>query len=260
MDGTSEQQLLPAALSKELGEDWNRQVRQWAEELADREDFSLQATPIKPARLCRQAFIASITEQVSFERWGGIPLRGFLLIDQEIDRVAPSKEAAELVRAQMRQGQQKFLEQVEGERPPLIGKHPPPLEEVMGFTPKTMELLYELVTRLLAEKRLKAYGDLILFLAQINPYVACYQVGCGIFYEMGEELEEACFYYRQARELNPGNPHGYLYGAYCALKLQKKAEAEQLLEELQLICGNEGDRELEQLQQQGLQLLSELTA
>jgi tetratricopeptide (TPR) repeat protein len=218
------EQLLHEA---ELG--WNQNLEQLAAELADHQDFTLEVTPLRPLALCRKKYMDSLINSYDFKSLGGVLLRAYLLIDKEIGKVIERDEEIQKIREELAQGWQKLQEKPESNPESETVET---LQQIMGLSGKTLEQLYDLAEKLLEKNEWQDYGDLVLFLACINPHAAAYRVACGIFYEKMGNLEEALAYYEQARQLEPNSPYAYLYGAECYFHMDNKIQARWLCEQL----------------------------
>lgn len=209
---------------EEERQQWNQQMRRWVEQQLDDSRLAHLVTPVKSLESCRAEWIEATLQKLDFDHWGAIPLRALLLIEREVARVLPSEREARELWSELAVAAEQL------DRPFTCNERP--LQEQLSISSRTMGRLYALAVLLLQEERIAPFGDLILFLAYLNPEVACYRVGCGLFYAKQGEFQEALSYYREARELAPGDPYSYLYGAQCWLKLGDKEMAREWLEQL----------------------------
>lgn len=235
----------------EEAKQWNQQIKEWSEQEAKQIDFTPQATQLKPLEACRREWIISLCRSASYDQLGAIPLRACKLIQGHIEEVCESKEEAELICKALQEGVEKvavFIDEEGGDK-----LFEGAIADIMGLNSEVLDKFYQLALKLYEDKKEREFGDLSLFLLQLNPFVASYHNAVGLYHQMLSDWVEAAFHFEQARQLNPNNPYGYLNGMQAALALNQKGQALSLLDELNAI---EGGAELAAIKEQAKRLVS----
>ncbi len=117
------------------------------------------------------------------------------------------------------------------------------LQEIIGYTPETMEKFYQVAYKLFQHQQYQEAGDAFIFLTTLNPYVYNYWLGLGMCEQLSHKYDGALIAYATAILINVENPVPHFHSAACYKELGDLGNALASLELAIMYAGKRPEHE-----------------
>ncbi len=99
------------------------------------------------------------------------------------------------------------------------------LQEIIGYTPETMEKFYQIAYKLFQHQQYQEAGDAFIFLTTLNPYVYNYWLGLGMSEQLCNKFDGALIAYATSILIKVENPISHYHSATCYTALKDYGNA-----------------------------------
>lgn len=117
------------------------------------------------------------------------------------------------------------------------------LQEIIGYTPETMEKFYQIAYNLFQHQHYQEAGDAFIFLTTLNPYVYNYWLGLGMCEQLCNKFDGALIAYATSILIQVENPISHYHSATCYEALNDPGNAIASLELAIMYAGEKPEYE-----------------
>lgn len=111
------------------------------------------------------------------------------------------------------------------------------LQEIIGYSPETMEKFYQIAYKLFQHQQYQEAADAFIFLTTLNPYVFNYWLGLGMCEQLCGKFDGALIAYATSILINVTNPIPQYHSSACYKALNDSGNAIASLELAILYAG-----------------------